>query len=532
MGLSASLGTHIKHNEAVSTSVQTSSAQRKQLHILYLLNDLLHHTKFHNESSSAYSTLTGALQPHLVDLFGAAAAYNSTIYSKQHIRIGELLQLWQTYGYYQPSYIQKLKETVTNAAAHGYSRAGLETKTLSDDVEAPNAGLNISRKNAPYIMPATHGDSSAPFYDLPAGNMMPHIVPNTAIPINPQLVKPLQFVAGPADESLVIAIKTFLKDVDILYPSGVVDDDTVPFDIDELGRPIVRDEVTGEPVGGEGYYGWSKVFCGKMKQRRDGKDNIAVRRPRSRTIDSDRGPQKRRRYSFSEDSRSRSRGRSRSSTVSRSIPRLQGPKSRDRSSGRSFSRSRSSSRTNRSLNQHRYRSLRSRSQSHSRSRSYSPPQRVTPPQQRPLDPVPYTHGPPALPPSILNAYQQGVPLGPGGVPIPPPPPNYVGPWPPPPPPLIPNTGRGNPFPGFPTFIHPPPHPPLTGHGNSGSPPFSSDSNPTQSQSVTSARNWGSQGQHQPSGNGGYGMDLSIMHSPANGQGHGNRGREGRGGRGR
>ncbi|SLM35026.1 CID domain [Lasallia pustulata] len=222
------------------------STRRKQLHILYLLNDLLHHTRYHITSSSAYSTLTGTIQSHLVDLVGSAAAFDSKAFPKHHERIDKLLVIWEANGYYQPSYIQKLRETVINAANLGYSGAGMMELELGDTAGAQRH-LSKANKDAPYVMPATHGDPSVPYYDLPAGNMMPHIIPNSTTPINAQLLKPLQFVAGPADENLVIAVKDFMKDVELLFGTEVEYDGDIAIDIDQLGQPIVHDEVSGEP---------------------------------------------------------------------------------------------------------------------------------------------------------------------------------------------------------------------------------------------------------------------------------------------
>ena len=425
-------------SKAALSKKQAGQSRRKQLHILYLLNDLLHHTKYHLDSSSAYSILTGTLQPHLVQLFGAAGAYNAAVYFKQHKRLNDLLRIWENNGYYQSSYIQKLRDAVSNAASTG--SAGQEDDSLHVNGKNQDGSQKEvhNRKAAPYIMPATHGDPSAPYYDLPAGNMMPHIIPNSTAPINPLFMRPLQFVAGPADDSLVHTVKDFLKEVDALYGGGVDPLETSIADIDELGQQIVHDELSGEVIGGEAYYGWSRAFCEKMK-RREG-NGRAPRLSYSDDQDLRRNisPRKRRRYSSSDEERNGDGRRSRSSSRS-SRARFAGTGA---SRKRSFSRSRSSSRDESRPGFQRYGSLRSRSRSRSRSRPYSPPPIITSNQEN-LSQQP--------PPEFLNAFPQGIPLGPGGVPIPPPrPSNYVGPWPPPPPPLPPHA------PAYSSFIPPPP----------------------------------------------------------------------------
>ena len=535
MALSASFSRPAEAVESISSKEDKPSARRRQLHILYLLNDLLHHTKYHSQSSSAYSTLTGSLQPYLVDLFGTASACDPRKHLRHYEKVNRLLGIWDRNGYYHSTYIEKLRETVANAPNSGEPGLGRDSMPLDAIAEGGSSEPLANKKDVPFIMPATHGDPSTPFYDLPAGNMMPHIIPNSTTPINPQLVKPLQFIAGPADESLIVAIKKFMKDVDTLARPRYEEVDDVMTDIDELGQTIIRDETTKELLGGEGYYGWSKAFCERLKRRRDGpKTN---RRIISRNESSDRSisPRKRRRYSYSESSRSRSRSRSFTNSRSRSREQPVHPMKRNRR--QSYSRSRSLSRDNSHPEAGLYRSLRSRSHSspRSRSKSYSPLRRLSPPQQyqslqatnlqRPLSSQAQVLAqPPPLP--FLNALTQGFPVGPGGVPIPPPrPPNYTGPWPPPPPPPLARTSnaatQGISYPTFPLSSGP------RSFSTPGLPLGPTGSTGNQSQMPTNNGSWGLQ--QQQNGNGAYTYDENAAMSPYIGQSHSDRGRGSRGG---
>ena len=362
-----------------------------------------------------------------MDLFGAASGYSLEVYVKQHKCITDLLDTWEGEGYYQSSYIHKLRDTATNASKAGYANTNEDSK-LSEEA------LSEEKKDASFILPPSHGDPSTPFYDLPAGNIMPHIMPNSARAINPQLVKALQFTAGPADESLVIAVKDFLRDVEALDPQGFEDLGNGT-EIDELGQSVLSDEIARNIPEGEGYYGWSRAFCEKMKKG-SGLGEIGMRVGRASSIDRSLSPRKRRRYSNSGSSRSweKTMDRSRSSSLSSNS-------GAGRRNGRQSSKSRDLS-----TEQRRYRSLRSRS----RSPSYSPPQTVSVLQRQspPAKPQPMqrtqAQGPPLPPaPPFPHAFSKGFPLGPGGFPVPPPPPpNYHGPWPPPPPPM-PNPNNGH-----------------------------------------------------------------------------------------
>ncbi|KAL9121568.1 MAG: hypothetical protein Q9187_001872 [Circinaria calcarea] len=536
VALSLSWGKKSTGKEAIPSASQKPSARHKQLHVLYLLNDLLHHTKYHNDSTSAYSTLTGSLQSHLVDLFHAASAYDPNTYAKHHTGISSLLDIWEKNGYYQASYIEKLRETVSNASKDYSACSALgPTELRSEDQGRP--GGSAAYKNTPFMMPAMHGDPSTPYYDLPAGNMMPHIIPNSATPINTQLVKPLHFIAGPADDHLVTAVKDFMKDVDSLYDGqNAHEDEGICMDINELGQFVVRDETTGEIIGGDGYYGWSKAFCEKMKRRQNGTSETLRGRTGTDSFERSLSPRKRRRYTSSGSEQSRSRHRSRSWSAAR--PRISSQRRQSRDKPPRFSRSRSRSRS--PLRQRPYRSLRSSSHSHSRSnsRSYSPPQRLPLSQSGHVaalpPPMPFQGSQSALTPPqpFTSAFPQGIPLGPRGIPIPPPPPpGYTGPWPPPPPPLPANasfTSTGNLPNAFPTFV-PQPVAQIDSAYNSTSPPLSVGSRGYQDQPGMAEGNFGQRIQQQTGGTDGYGYGGPSVYPQNNGQLYGNRGRGGRGG---
>ena len=450
MVLSASFATSGKGEDHIDIGRSRKAfGRRKQLHILYLLNDLLHHTKYHTESSATYSTLTGNMQPHLVDLLGYASAYDPAKFVRHHKKLKELLDIWVQHGYYQSSYIEKLRETVINAAGLGYTGGDDGLRQQNGTSEDTGGG---PKKDLPYIMPASHGDSSTPYYDLPAGNMMPHIVPNSSVPINPKLVKPLQFVAGPADENLALAMADFMKDVALLYGTGPEIPADVMGDIDELGQPAIRDEITGDLIEGEGYYGWSRAFCERMKRRRDAKAPLGKGSGRGLSAERSASSPKRRRYSYSESSRSRSRSPSRAKLRSREGSRP-GRK-------RLYSRSRSSSRGRHGFQARTGGGPGSRRRNHSARRSRSPsysPDRHQPmiTAQSQASAIPQPQALSSAPHPFPTPFS-GIPLGPNGLPIPPPPPpNYKGPWPPPPPPLpVP----GGPYPPFSALVPPPPPP--------------------------------------------------------------------------
>ncbi|KAJ5759762.1 hypothetical protein N7520_006918 [Penicillium odoratum] len=385
-----------------------SSPKRRRLHILYLLNDLFHHSKYHLDTTATFSTVSGSLQPHMVDLLGHTAAYDKEKNPRHHRRLEDLLDLWSEHGYFSPDLIHRLREVIKHSASAGAA-------PLSNDFETDGADpAKLLGRDAPFIMPSSHGDHSTPYYDLPAGNWLPHLIPNSTIPLHPESIKPLQFLAGPADQTLVNALKGFLIEVDQIYDTEELVPDDENADIDELGQRITRDEITGDILDGETYYGWSREFCRKMKKKTSG--------PPSRSHSQGQGHK--RRYSDSSLSESRR---------SDSPPRN---RSRAGHEGRQYgSRPRSKSRSPR--------------RSRSRESSYSP-REPSPPRFPPPHQPSHAHPPPshAIPPTPSHDYgQYGFSAQP---PPPPPPPPYAGGWPPAPPPQMP----AMPFPPGPSMSHP------------------------------------------------------------------------------
>jgi CID domain len=458
---------------ASNTSQREPSGKRKRLHLLYLINDVLHHAKFHANDASVASKV----QPLLVGLFSSAASFRNS--PKHYHKIEELLDIWEDRNYYSTDYIDRLREAVKIARDADQSTEATQSPDRNGHAKNESRPL----RNTPFVMPAIHGDQGTPWYDLPAGNLMPHITPNSTRPINPALVKPLRFVAGPADEDLASAVKNLLQEVNNIYGGTKFQDqyENVSWDIDELGQAILHDDVTGEALNDEGYYGWSKTFCEKMKRRRKGLDRARME-----------GHNERRSRSQSQSqsqSRSRSRSRSRSSSLSshRYKRRRFSNSDEERSRSRSNSRSRHGRRAySSSRSPSRDRSFPLQQDKHSRT-SHESISRSTSQERngRDVTGAAHTSRPPSLDamPDIIRepfgqdiqsmaALQQaflpqsGHHFSSGVIPIPPPPPPQYGQWPPQPP-LPPSTA---PYAqqAHPAGSWPPPPPPFLQHWPSAS----------------------------------------------------------------
>ena len=412
MAISAQLG----QDSSLKTSSTGPSTRRKQLHVLYLLNDTLHHARYHSVSINAYHVMVHNLQPHLLKLVKLVSAYETGVHAQHQKRVLRLLNIWAEAGYFEASDVLNLQKAARKA-----------TPTTGASAELPESATNVKdqnasedRKQTPYVMPASHGDFSMPFFDLPAGNMMPHIITNSTNPIDPQLLRPLQFVAGPASQDLVEKVESLLEDVGSLEDQESREQSQQNVYLDDLGQDIIYHTKTTDATKAKGYYGWSENFCDKMKE-----ENSDVLDEANRTAGSDHGsfnPRKRRKNS---------------STAS----------SNGRSNSGSYYQSRSPSREL-------YRDIQSRS------RSFSPP---SPPPKNLKEATATSHSsstalgrspshdprlptslsqqrrPPQPPPFSITPFVQGFPLAPVDFAVPPRPSNYYGPWPPPPPPADPRT---------------------------------------------------------------------------------------------
>jgi CID domain len=436
VAISAASAANGKIDEPPKSEVKQKAPRRKQMYILYLFNDLLHESKHHRQTEAINRLLTENTQNHVADIFAHATAHDRIAFPQHYEKLKDLVRLWEKHHYYDSSYLQELRNIIADPSA--------APATTESQRDVPIKQSKSSNEPL-FEMPATHGDPGAPFHELPAATMLPHIIPNSKVPIDPRRMKALHFNRGPADQPLVSAVKTFLREANMIYGLPVEEDDEVNFRLDELGQTLYVDKLTGEVIGGESYYGWSTKFCERIKQKKQQARGRSGSHSRSRS--KDQSPRKRR--------RSFATSRSQSRSLSRSRARSPGP--RFRSNGRRESQSpyrgRYSARS------------RSRSISHAQRRdSHSPPKKGN---------LGYSSNNQSSPPFLPSTQQSnaasqafpfpfsgGIPLGPDGLPIPPPrPPHWSGPWPPPPPPPGGFPSSTSPFPGF-----VPPPPPIN-HGS-------------------------------------------------------------------
>ncbi|KAL8890901.1 MAG: hypothetical protein Q9215_001978 [Flavoplaca cf. flavocitrina] len=267
VALSASLSSTDGTNVAGQTKQRKASSRRRQLYILFLLHDLFHHVKFHGAQLANDTGVIKTLEPYVTQLVKIAATYDPSKHSRHLSSLNDLINLWAESNYFTSSVVAVLRDTVANATSCSASVARI-AEISETFIDTAGNGVGGNQKDAPYIMPASHGDTSVPFYDLPAGNLMPYIIPNSMNPISPQMVKPLQFRAGPADEDLAFAVKAFLQDIDVLYGSKIPGQGYDEMEFDELGQPTALEDTPEDiPITGTlSSLSWDKPAIAEKKK--------------------------------------------------------------------------------------------------------------------------------------------------------------------------------------------------------------------------------------------------------------------------
>ncbi|KAI6784914.1 uncharacterized protein J7T54_008008 [Emericellopsis cladophorae] len=224
---SVALGRYLVALSRSLDSNQKPSVRRRRLHLLYVINDVLHHVK----TNLGDASFGDALEAHLPVLVATVAEFKDC--PKHMKKFALLLDIWENKAYVSPAHLATLRKAA----------AGDPSTTVPAEAQSVTSSLRIS-KEAPYTLPSYHGDPSTPWYDLPAATWLPHITPNSTRPMLPDLIKPIQLAPGPADPKLVAAVQDLLRDVELLFSKERKADEE-PYDqINELGEQVYLDEIT------------------------------------------------------------------------------------------------------------------------------------------------------------------------------------------------------------------------------------------------------------------------------------------------
>ncbi|RDA87610.1 hypothetical protein CP532_3954 [Ophiocordyceps camponoti-leonardi (nom. inval.)] len=244
--------------ESMEKDFDRPSVRRRRLHALYIANDVLHHTVVGRGDQH----LVEAWEAHLPPMIATASTFEKC--PKHLAKIRALIDLWETKRYVSADLANRLRESFARASDP-------ESGTR---IQMTQAALELA-KEAPYIMPAMHGDPSLPWHEQPASLWLAQLRPGVRESIRPSLVRPVQLNSGPASEALIKAVKDTLEDAETLYSKDSLRD-RANVDFNPLGERLDQRPQT--------YWGWSPQFCRRVKEGKHYVSKAAAdgRRSRSR----------------------------------------------------------------------------------------------------------------------------------------------------------------------------------------------------------------------------------------------------------
>lgn len=231
--------------------------KRKRIHILYLIHDLIHHTKLRGGDGK----LAAAFEPYIPTLFSVTAQEKGR---KHADKIDRLIEIWTSKSYYPSAFLNRLQDAVKDVRLQG--ARGLAPTGNDEEARGKEGERDEEKKERPYDMPSTHGDYSTAWYDLPAANLMQHIIPNSTKPIKGTQVEPLRFTPGSAEPDVAAAVKALIDGSHRMWGESEEGEEE-KYDLDSLGQHIVKDELGNRKIE-ETYYGWSDEFARKMARKK------------------------------------------------------------------------------------------------------------------------------------------------------------------------------------------------------------------------------------------------------------------------
>ncbi|KAF2496538.1 hypothetical protein BU16DRAFT_525697 [Lophium mytilinum] len=226
------IATYLKYMSRTCLDVQALNSRcpipRRRMHILYLINDLLHYARFNQQNWSLFTALRDGLKDPVEVIVRSCAGGVMKGHPTSQQKLSDLLSLWQAQEYYP---------------------AGL-IRTLQDIID-----------DRPLAAPTQHGFTGVAWHDQPAGLMVPILDLNPNGPVNTAQIRPISFQLGQASEALKIAVDKLLGSENRDGKGG--DLDRGVWDVDEMGQRLEGDRTSFAT-----YYGWSEDFCKRVTSGR------------------------------------------------------------------------------------------------------------------------------------------------------------------------------------------------------------------------------------------------------------------------
>jgi len=205
------------------------SAIKKQLHILYLISDLLHYQKFHSRCEK-YDDYILEVEDLTIQIVGSIVNTDARGSTSHFTKFNSLFDLWETNQFFPFHVIHSFRSQIYFAKQRN-TLPGLETSPQ------------------PWTLPPTHGDPSDLPFHLPASNAAKLLSVRPGHPIPVKALRPIPFPSSVPPEELVERMKQFDDAVSLVQSHEEINVDPV-----------------GGPIEGMTYYGFSKQFAERLRE--------------------------------------------------------------------------------------------------------------------------------------------------------------------------------------------------------------------------------------------------------------------------
>ncbi|KAK7206956.1 hypothetical protein BZA70DRAFT_275425 [Myxozyma melibiosi] len=161
----------------------TTRTRHARTYILYLLSDILHHSR-------SSDTFKSGMMPFLPLLVAHAWSYHRT-----RAAVEDLVALWEETGYFHSLYAESLIDQATiEQLLLPSSSSATAISSHHRDVALDSSAQQTAEAEA---VPAVLGDEAAAYYDLPASTMLDFVNPSDPI-IPPDKIGPVKLHLDPS----------------------------------------------------------------------------------------------------------------------------------------------------------------------------------------------------------------------------------------------------------------------------------------------------------------------------------------------
>jgi len=277
--------------------------------LTFIVNELLHTTKFHMRDRRQYDESIPTLRLPIINLVKDLSQFRRSAHPKQFKRVLALLGLWHKHDYFDKSYIESLKTLVESEGqqlpAEAKDLIAGKQKRTNGEAEAPRkrkkldpskgiqilGGIDNVGEDGEWKLPEWHGGENTPWHLLPAASWMKPLRitdHDRGQGMRKNDFRAINFGGDNVSKQVRKEVMKLLKQADEMYkPSS---DTGKRIEYDQMGRKMevvkIRKGADGKIkkyIKYETYYGWSPKFLDEMYKHPEKGFLAEIQRPISRT---------------------------------------------------------------------------------------------------------------------------------------------------------------------------------------------------------------------------------------------------------